>query len=276
MQIDLRQRTATLRLLYAGPERATKFLNVRRLQQAAQDSAESLRVMHVDGGRVLALPVPVRPASLPDFSVRVLALATPGAMKASAVDDLLVRSADAVVFLPARDDPGGATTRASFENLVQRLQERGASRKNPIPVLVQDYADGESRLDDGMFRQVPEGIAVERVPVAGDRDDAVLEVFTRVQASLTRSLERESSARVKEQRARPERSPSRTERRPVREAIAGRTIEAQPVRRAHPDGGARVEARGLRGWADRHFDLLACIGAVAVGVGAALWVTYGG
>lgn len=187
MDIDLRQRTLTLRILYAGPERATKFLNLRRLQAAMTEGHEALHVLRADGGRVVKLPFgPQHGDKVFGLDVRWVAMAAPGHVEAPAVERLLLQAADAVVFLPARDDQNGPGTQRALTRLVDLLK-RGPRRWRPLPVVVQSYADSpRGALVESLAGN--QSLEAQEHTVTGDREECVKEVFGTVRESLLKQL----------------------------------------------------------------------------------------
>jgi hypothetical protein len=120
-------------------------------------------------------------------------MAAPGVVGAPALERLMIQSADAVVFLPRRDDPAGAASRKAFESLVEVANSEGATRN--LPVFALDYCDGDERASAaGLFRR-PEKVQVLASP--GDTAAALLELHTRVRDEVLRGFEGLSRERVK-------------------------------------------------------------------------------
>lgn len=183
MDIDIKAGTMTFRVLYHGPEGATKFLNLRGLQSSVDDS-ENLSVLHADGDRVVSLAME-ECDSPPLLGLRVgfQALAAPGTIGSRAVERLLVLAADAVVFLPDRRHPTGVESRQALARLTEDLTEAGI-QAGDVPLLIQNYEDGSSRLQPGHLDAHTLSFEPTFVSVPGDTPEAADMVFSRAREAI--------------------------------------------------------------------------------------------
>lgn len=188
MDIDLRQKTATFRVLYRGPEGATKALNLRGLSSDEQGPAP-LSVLRAEEDRVLSLPVEIeeeRP--LLGLTVRFQALSAPGRVHSAALDRLLLQAADAVVFLPDRADPTGSESLSDLASLVADL-ERSGRRPGDVPLFVQDYVDGDPRLQPRHLDPRAAAWAPRFMAVQGDTRSCVRTVFDAAREAIRNRVE---------------------------------------------------------------------------------------
>ena len=178
MDVDLQSRAVSFRILYAGPPGATKFLNLRGLHSAArEDEREDLTIFHTGGDRFVAFPfTPRTEQALGGLQVSFTAVGMPGEIHSRGAQRLLMMTADALVFLPDRNAPGGSETAESFRQLMEDL---AIIDRDPatLPIIVQDYRDAEGQLDAQDLARVPEGARTQRVSVEGDTIEGVLQVF---------------------------------------------------------------------------------------------------
>ncbi|MAG58030.1 MAG: hypothetical protein CMJ83_17225 [Planctomycetes bacterium] len=178
MDIDLKAGLVTLRVLYRGPEGATKFLNLRGLHASSDPSErDCLSVMRTEEDTIVTFPL-TAPDELPllGLKVRFQAIAAPGRVHASAVERLLLLAADAVVFLPERAAPAGRTSRTALEELVAELTACGR-QPGEVPLLIQDYVDGNPRLQPRHISDEVNAWAPRFMAVQGDTQDCVRLVF---------------------------------------------------------------------------------------------------
>jgi hypothetical protein len=121
-------------------------------------------------------------------------LAAPGATQASAVNRLLITAADAVVFLPHRGNPSGRESRRALRAVVREL-DRLPRRPVDVPLLVQDYSDGEPRLSQVALEGSVLRYGARFVSVEGDTAPVARRLFGEAQASVL-SRVRELEGRV--------------------------------------------------------------------------------
>jgi len=175
MDIDLKDGTITFRLVYAGPRGATKFLNLRGLQ-STQDN-EAIAVLHADGDRVITFKVPKEePERVLGLRVRFEAVAAPGEIRSVALEQLLLLAADVIVFLPEREQPAGQETHKALTRLVSDLETIGRDPTD-VPILIQDYVDGEPRLEPRQLDAAVMNLGPRFLAVKGDTPDSTRMVF---------------------------------------------------------------------------------------------------
>jgi len=185
MFIDATARLITFRVLYMGPPGASKFLSMRRLQaHAPADEREDLMILHTEDARIVTF------SWVPDPDLEVMGcrigfemVTCPGEGCSRATARLLLRAADAFIFLPDRADPGG---HASQQDLGEMLRELKTLEKHPdaIPLVVQTYSD-HPRHTELAAAETPEGWPEIRPMVLEDDSDAeVLRVFAVVRQRL--------------------------------------------------------------------------------------------
>lgn len=178
MFLDTRTRSITFRVLYAGPEAASKFLSLRMMQeQGGRARRREISVYHTEGERLLALDLdPERDLDLMGCRVAFQLLALPGGTPSAAAFRLLMRAADAVVFLPDRGDPAGEATRRALAELFQELRRLGRSPQH-FPLVVQGYRD-DPHMEELLEVPVPPGWSrPELLMVSGDSAGEVRRVF---------------------------------------------------------------------------------------------------
>ena len=188
MDIDLKEGTITFRVVYAGPRGATKFLNLRGLQSGPD--AEALAVLHAGADRILTFEVPL-PTQSPVLGLRARfeAVAAPGDVSSPALERLLLLAADAVVFLPDRSDPSSAESLEALTQLVNDLEKVGREPKD-IPLLVQDYVDGQPRLEPRSLDPSVLELQPKFLPARGDTPETTRSIFG---AAIEAILERVAS-----------------------------------------------------------------------------------
>lgn len=182
MDIDLKDGTITFRIVYAGPRGATKFLNLRGLQGGHQDQA--LSVLHAGTDRVVTFEVPAdaHPPVL-GLKARYEAVAAPGEVTSSALERLLLLAADAVVFLPERGKPAGRDSKKALARLVHDLEFIGRDPKD-VPLIVQDYVDGQPRLEPRALDASVMALDPVFLPVKGDTPETTRSVFDAAREAL--------------------------------------------------------------------------------------------
>ncbi|MCA9320058.1 MAG: hypothetical protein KDB53_04955 [Planctomycetes bacterium] len=136
VEIKLESRQIVFRVLYLGGEAAAKFATLRALQEElAEGPMDRITVLHAGGDRIVGFSY--RPPNTPPvfgMQVTINALTIPGALNEPANEVLLLRAADAVVWLD--DAPTTAESPAAFRALLQELR---GTRDKPaeFPVFVQ-------------------------------------------------------------------------------------------------------------------------------------------
>ena len=183
MDIDIKAGTITFRVLYHGPEGATKFLNLRGLQSSAA-VCEDLCVLHADGDRVMTLAMGGDEIP-PLLGLRVAfdAVAAPGATASRAIERMLVLAADAVVFLPDRRLPAGSESRRALARLSEGLSAAGNSAGD-IPLVIQNYEDGSSPLERRHLDAHTAALEPVFVSVPGDTPEAAEVVFRQAREAV--------------------------------------------------------------------------------------------
>ncbi len=185
MIIDAEARLITFRVLYVGPPGSSKFLSLRMLQQAAPlADKRDIRTFHTERGRVLSLTWPPgETEELAGCRVGLEMVTDPGPSRSRATQQLLLRAADAVVFLPERGSPGGSRSIEWLEGLLRDLAKLGRTSES-CPVLVQSYAEEQGREELQNVR-TPEGWpSPEPFVVAGDTQQEVARVLKRLRRDL--------------------------------------------------------------------------------------------
>lgn len=189
MFLDAEARLITFRILYAGPPGASKLTALRTMQRALPGRRRGkLFVYHVEGAQVASLPwCPAADEELLGCRVGYEIVTIPGKGAPLGTEELLLRAADAVVFLPERGDPAGEPSRRALEELVGRLAALGRDPES-FPLVVQGYADGPPgvRLWDGLEEVWPDKASVD---VAGDERSGIMRVFEDVRSRLERTCQ---------------------------------------------------------------------------------------
>ena len=194
MELDTTTGTLNFRILIHGPDGATKARNLAGLHEALpRDEVSAISTLHASGDRVMSFVHRPHGMERRGFHCGFHYMAAPGAVGAPALERLMIQSADAVVFLPRRDDPAGAASRRAFDSLVEAVHAEGATRC--IPVFALDYCDSDVRASAaGLFRK-PEQVQVLASP--GDTAAALLELHRQVRDEVLRGFDGLSRERVK-------------------------------------------------------------------------------
>jgi len=187
VHIDHQARTITFRVLYHGAAGATKLLNLRGLQSYGEKQ-QRLAILHAGEDRIATVPVAcTEEPPVMGFDIAFQAVAVAGDPSSPAVERLLVATADAVVALPERELPGSKDTRRALTRLTSYLKQAGVS-PGDVPIFVQDYADGPSRLEPRHLDAVSLEYEPKFIPVRGDTPETTLMVFNSARDSILESV----------------------------------------------------------------------------------------
>ncbi|MSR73944.1 MAG: hypothetical protein EXS14_00510 [Planctomycetes bacterium] len=186
MELNAATGILTFRILISGPDGATKYRNLMGLREALpRGEAGEVSVMHASGDRVASFVHRPKAAQRRGFQCNFLLVAAPGAVGAPALDRLLTQSADAVVFLPRRDEPGGSATRSAWDLCIQDV--RGGPRSDRVAIFAIDYCDVPDRAGTtGLYRA---DASVEVVPSPGDTERSMLEIYDKVRQEVLRRFD---------------------------------------------------------------------------------------
>jgi hypothetical protein len=189
MLVDLESAKVTIRILYAGPEGATKLVSLRGLQGSQEAGRRrDLAMLRTDKDRVVAFPFrPECGGRVAGLDVQFTAVAAPGRLNDRGAQRLLLMAADGLVFLPHRGEPGGPATQRAWAELMEDLAAIGRDPRS-LPLVVQDYVDGEPRVDRSLLDGASALPQLVLVPVAGDTVEGVLSVFDAAQRMVLRKL----------------------------------------------------------------------------------------
>lgn len=220
MELDTSTGTLNFRILIHGPDGATKARNLAGLQEALpREEVSAISTLHASGDRVMSFVHRPRGMERRGFHCGFHYMVAPGAVKAPALDRLMIQAADAVVFLPERADPAGASSRSAFEALLKDARPEGADRS--IPVFALDYCDALERASTASIFRSRERVQVLASP--GDTPAALLDVHSRVRTEILRGFDGLSRERVREleQRRSTAKSPLRIVRSPRLHVVLG-------------------------------------------------------
>lgn len=204
MELDAATGTLTFRILLSGPDGATKYRNLLGLREALpRTEAGMVSVLHASGDRVASFIHQPKTAKRRGFQCNFLLMAAPGAVGALALDRLLAQSADAVVFLPRRDEPAGTSTRTAWDACVKDV--RAGPRGTGVPIFAIDYCDVTERAGGaGVYRA---DSSVEVLSSPGDTERAMLGIYERVCEAVLRrfdGVENSELAKLKQRRPSPQ------------------------------------------------------------------------
>ncbi len=195
MELDTSTGTLNFRILIHGPDGATKARNLAGLQEALpRDEVSAISTLHASGDRVMSFVHRPRGMERRGFHCGFHYMVAPGAVKAPALERLMIQAADAVVFLPQREDPAGASSRSCFEALLR--DARSESAKRSIPLFALDYCDALDRSSTASMFRTRERVQILASP--GDTPAAILDVHARVRSEVLRSFDGLSRERVRE------------------------------------------------------------------------------
>ena len=187
VEIKLERQEILFRILYVGRKESTKFAVMRAIQDQLKSKAEDhLLVLHAGGDRVVSFRHDLgTDQRLYDLSLAFDLLTIPGELKTPANEELLLRAADAIVWLDDGDPSGADECFSQCERVLGRLT---TLRRAPddLPVFVQGYDDAmrvagrRYRRMAGGWRPVVRGLregGLTAADVVKDVEAAVLERY---------------------------------------------------------------------------------------------------
>lgn len=178
MDIDIKAGTITFRVLYVGPEGACKLMNIQGLRRGIPSrGGAQISMLHTEEDRIASFPFqPEDVQPVMGLQVQFRAMAVPGRVRSRATHRLLLLAADGIVFLPDRSHPAGRQTKRAFHHLLDELASVGRDPKS-LTFVIQDYTDGEPRLELDHLGPRARAVDPVLVPVEGDTPQAVSAVF---------------------------------------------------------------------------------------------------
>ncbi len=142
VEIKLERQEILFRILYLGRRESTKFAVMRAVQEQLSSKEEDhLLVLHAGGDRVVSFRHDLgNDQRLYDLGLAFDLLTIPGVMKTPANEELLLRAADAIVWLDDGEPAGADDCVSQCERVLDRL---ATLRRGPddLPFFVQGYED---------------------------------------------------------------------------------------------------------------------------------------
>lgn len=148
MQLDLRARELTLKLVYYGPEHAGKSSNLRALQQRIAPAHRS-RIITLDANDDRTLFLDLLPLSIPlgELTLRINVYTVPGKPLLAPTRRLVLLGVDGIAFIADSRVSEARANAESFVDLKQNLRDSGRDIRS-VPLVIQfnkrDHADARS------------------------------------------------------------------------------------------------------------------------------------
>ena len=217
--------TLVFRVLYLGPEGATKAHNLRLLQES-RATGRSIEVFLLGGVRLLRLRVPGKRRDSLGHRTEFEVLSLPGRAHAPAARRLLFQTVDGIVFLPERNDPAGRATSSAWRGVRKGLQREQRSR---VPICVSSYQDCEHPLGARDLAPINKGETHRMITVDGDQLGEVTRVFEVLERQLLDEALENGQDRFRPRRSLRSFSPSLASSQRALWILAGAAITAMTV-----------------------------------------------
>ncbi len=137
MRVNYKARELQIKIVYYGPALAGKTTNIRQIfNHVAPERRSDLTVVDTDGDRTLFFDyLQVELGKIGGFTPRINLYTVPGQPIYATTRKIVLRGADAVVFVADSAPERADENRAAWEQLHQHLKELGLSAD--LPVVVQ-------------------------------------------------------------------------------------------------------------------------------------------
>ncbi len=152
MKVNYRTRELQVKIVYYGPAMAGKTTNIQQIfQQVAPERRSDLTVLDTDGDRTLFFDYfQVELGTIGGFTPRINLYTVPGQAIYATTRKIVLRGADAVVFVADSAPERSEENRASWEQLHEHLEALGLAGR--VPIVVQWNK-----------RDLPSAMAVEKM-----------------------------------------------------------------------------------------------------------------
>lgn len=137
MQLDVKARELTLKLVYYGPALSGKTTNLQAIHRLADEDARG-RLMTLDTRDDRTLFFDLLPLSLPmgDLRIRIKLFTVPGQVIHAATRRLVLNGADGVAFIADSQRSEAQSNASALEDLRRNLEQEGM-RLADVPYVVQ-------------------------------------------------------------------------------------------------------------------------------------------
>lgn len=188
MEFKQRERTVVLKIVYYGPAAGGKTTNLQCLHEGAVSAhrGELVSVNSAQDRTILLDMLPLRTAGFRGFDLRIQVIGVPGQAMYAATRKLLLRGADAIVFVANSAEDRWQETVQSFHEMNRNLK---ANEIDPLTVpLVFQYnkRDLPRTLPVEAMNANLNARKLDAIPAVTLRGDGVLETFA---AALRRTME---------------------------------------------------------------------------------------
>ncbi len=187
MRVNYKARELQIKIVYYGPALAGKTTNIRQIfSHVAPERRSNLTVVDTDGDRTLFFDyLQVELGKIGGFTPRINLYTVPGQPIYATTRKIVLRGADAVIFVADSAPERAEENRASWKQLHQHLKELDLSAHIPVVVqwnkrdLPHALRVGQLKALLGINGQYPtfEAIAIKNVGVRETFETALRRVF---------------------------------------------------------------------------------------------------
>jgi hypothetical protein len=192
VELNHRERTIKVKIVYYGPPVGGKTTNIQVLHQHALASrrGELVSITSAQDRTILFDLLPLRTSGFRGFDLRLQVLAVPGQAMYAATRRLILKGADSVVFVANSAADRWEENIQSFREMTQNLIAHQLDPQSLPLVLQYNKRDLPELTPVEFMDRALNARNVDAIPAVAVRGEGVLETFTRI---LTRTMQDLSS-----------------------------------------------------------------------------------
>jgi len=180
----------TAKIVYYGPGLCGKTTNLQHIYDALpQDGRGKMLSLATQTDRTLFFDfLPIELGTIRGMKTRIQLYTVPGQVFYDATRKLVLRGADAVVFVADSQAPALESNKDSFQNLIENLREQGTELEKLPHVIQWNKRDTPNALPVEVLERDINRFHVPTFQACATRGDGVRETLTGVAKLVLRSL----------------------------------------------------------------------------------------
>lgn len=180
----------TAKIVYYGPGLCGKTTNLQHIYDALpQDGRGKMLSLATQTDRTLFFDfLPIELGTIRGMKTRIQLYTVPGQVFYDATRKLVLRGADAVVFVADSQAPALESNKDSFQNLIENLREQGTELEKLPHVIQWNKRDTPNALPVEVLERDINRFHVPTFEACATRGDGVRETLTGVAKLVLRSL----------------------------------------------------------------------------------------
>ncbi len=188
--LNSKKREIDIKIVYYGPGLSGKTTNLQHLYSLLDTSCRGKFIsLATESDRTLFFDfLPVELGKIKDFSVRFQLYTVPGQIRYNATRKLVLKGADAVVFVGDSQRDMREQNRESFENMKENLLSNNLD-PDEIPIVIQyNKRDLPNILSKEELRSDLNSRNYEEIEAVAVKDEGVLETFRLISKILLKNI----------------------------------------------------------------------------------------